>query len=95
MVPTFNDEEKRFLDEVTRWVDECVLPNTRAWEKATFPDDIWKTTAKMGITSCVLPKEFGGRGYSCQTYAELVRIIAKAGSPVAIMRTISAYVWQE
>ena len=84
MQPTFNDEEKRFLDEVTRWVDECVLPNTRAWEKATFPDDIWKTTAKMGITSCVLPKEFGGRGYSCQTYAEMVRIIA-TGDPALAM----------
>ncbi len=78
MVLTFNDEEKQFLADVQRFADDCVAPFTREWEKSTFPDDIWKRTAKLGITSCVLPKEFGGRGHSCGTYAELVRILAKA-----------------
>ena len=53
---------------------------TRTWEKDTFPQDIWKRTAKMGITNCVLPKELGGRGYSCGTYAEMCRLIAR-GDP--------------
>jgi alkylation response protein AidB-like acyl-CoA dehydrogenase len=84
VVLTFNDEEKRFLAEVERFVQECVAPNTREWEKSTFPDDIWTRTAKLGITNCVLPKEFGGRGYSCATYAEMVRIIA-GGDPALAM----------
>lgn len=84
MVLTFSDEESRFLDTVRKFVDEEVAPFTRAWEKATFPDDIWKRTAALGITSCVLPKEFGGRGYSCATYAEMCRIIAK-GDPALSM----------
>jgi alkylation response protein AidB-like acyl-CoA dehydrogenase len=78
MVLSFSDEEKQFLSEAQAFANECVAPFTREWEKATFPDDIWKRTAKLGITSCVLPKEFGGRGYSCGTYAELCRILAKA-----------------
>ncbi|HVT11502.1 MAG TPA: acyl-CoA dehydrogenase family protein [Fimbriimonadaceae bacterium] len=84
MVLTFNDEEKTFLADVERFVEECVAPNTREWEKSTFPDDIWTRTAKLGITSCVLPKQFGGRGFSCATYVELVRLIAK-GDPALAM----------
>lgn len=84
MVLTFKDEEQKFLSDVEGFVRECVAPNTRAWEKSTFPDDIWIRTAKLGITSCVLPKEFGGRGYSCGTYAELIRIIARADPALAM-----------
>ena len=84
MVLTFTDEERKFLQDVERFVDDCVLPNTRAWEKDTFPPDIWKQTAKLGITHCVLPKELGGRGYSCGTYAEMCRLIAR-GDPALAM----------
>ncbi len=84
MVLTFTDDERKFLQDVERFVDDCVLPNTRAWEKDTFPPDIWKQTAKLGITNCVLPKEFGGRGYSCGTYAEMCRLIAR-GDPALAM----------
>jgi butyryl-CoA dehydrogenase len=84
MILSFTDEEQKFLDDVVRFVDTEVAPNTRAWEEATFPDDIWKRTAKLGITHCMLPRELGGRGYSCATYAETVRIIAK-GDPALAM----------
>lgn len=84
MVLTFTDEERQFLGDVERWVEDCVLPNTREWEKDTFPPEIWKETAKRGVTICVLPKEFGGRGYSCGTYAEMCRLIAK-GDPALAM----------
>lgn len=84
MTPTFTDAERRFLDDVRRFVEDEVAPCTRAWEKDTFPPDIWKRTAKLGITSCMLPKELGGRGYSCQTYAEMCRIVA-TGDPALSM----------
>ncbi len=84
MILTFNDEEQKFLDDVRQFVDNVVAPNTRLWEADTFPADIWKQTALLGITSCVLPKTLGGRGHSCATYAELIRIIAK-GDPALAM----------
>ncbi len=84
MVPVFTEEEKGFLGEVARFVDEEVFPCTRAWEKDTFPKDIWKRTARLGITHCMLPKELGGLGYSCQTYAEMCRLIAR-GDPALAM----------
>lgn len=84
MVPHFSVEEKEFLGSVTRFVAESVAPFTREWEKDTFPSDIWKRCAEQGITSCLLPKELGGRGYSCQTYAEMCRIVAH-GDPALAM----------
>ena len=84
MIPNFTDEEKSFLDEVQLFTDEHVLPCTRAWEKDTFPLGIWKQLADRGITSCVLPKSLGGRGYSCATYAETCRILA-TGDPALSM----------
>lgn len=84
MVLHFNEEERAFLASVQQFTDEVALPQTRAWEQSTFPDDIWTTCAAKGFTSCVLPKEFGGRGYSCQTYAEMCRILAK-GDPALAM----------
>jgi alkylation response protein AidB-like acyl-CoA dehydrogenase len=84
MEPIFTPEEARFLEDVRGFVESDVLPCTRSWEKDTFPADIWKRTAALGITSCILKKELGGRGYSCQTYAELCRILAH-GDPALAM----------
>lgn len=84
MTPTFSQEEQEFLATVQHWVDEEVAPCTRAWEEDTFPKNIWKRTAELGVTHCILPKDLGGRGYSCSTYAEMCRIIAK-GDPALCM----------
>ncbi len=84
MVLHFNEEEKAFLASVQQFVNEYVAPRTREWEKDTFPADIWKICAEKGLSSCVLPKEYGGHGYSCQTYAEMCRILAH-GDPALAM----------
>lgn len=78
MILTFTEEEKKFLEGTQKFADESVAPFTREWEKSTFPADIWKQCANAGLSSCVLPKEFGGSGFSCATYAEMCRILAKA-----------------
>jgi alkylation response protein AidB-like acyl-CoA dehydrogenase len=84
MILTFTEEEQHYLASVQRFVDSEVSPNTRVWEQDTFPKDIWQKAAAEGITSCVLSKDLGGRGFSCGTYAELVRIIAR-GDPALAM----------
>lgn len=84
MILPFTEEERQFLASVQTYADECIAPFTREWEKSTFPADIWKQLAPTGITTCVLPKAFGGRGYSCGTYSEVCRIIAKADPALAM-----------
>ncbi|HWP32036.1 MAG TPA: acyl-CoA dehydrogenase family protein [Fimbriimonadales bacterium] len=84
MTLKFTEEEQKFLREVEQFIEEEVAPCTRAWEKDTFPADIWKRCASRGITHVVLPKSLGGLGFSCATYAEMCRIIAK-GDPALAM----------
>jgi alkylation response protein AidB-like acyl-CoA dehydrogenase len=81
----FTAEEATFLDAVRTFVQNDVLPNTREWERNTqFPDDIWPKLGSLGLLSMTLPKDLGGRGYSCQTYVNAVREVAK-GDPALSM----------
>lgn len=78
-------EEATFLDRVREFVASEVLPNTREWERnAAFPDEIWPKLGSLGLLSMTLPKEMGGTGYSCRTYVESCREIAK-GDPALAM----------
>ncbi len=80
-----NPEETAFLDTVRDFVAKEVLPHTREWEKNTqFPDEIWPRLGELGLLSMTLPKEMGGRGYTCQTYVNAVREVAK-GDPALSM----------
>ncbi len=85
MIPRFNEEETRFLANVRAWVADYVLPNSRAWEADRgFPEDIWLRCAELGLTGMTVPAEMGGRGYSCSTYVEACRELAK-GDPALSM----------
>ncbi|MBC8065490.1 MAG: acyl-CoA dehydrogenase family protein [Chlorobia bacterium] len=78
-------EEATFLDGVRKFVAEEVLPNSREWERNTqFPDAIWPRLGEIGLLAMTLPKEMGGRGYTCRTYVEACKEIAK-GDPALSM----------
>lgn len=77
--------EAEFLEQVRQFVAAEVLPNTREWERNTaFPDSIWPRLGELGLLAMTLPKEMGGRGYSCRTYVDACREIAK-GDPALAM----------
>lgn len=77
--------ESDFLAEVERFTNEEILPHTREWEQAAgFPDDIWPKLGKLGLLCMTLPADMGGPGYSCSTYVNACRLIAK-GDPALSM----------
>jgi alkylation response protein AidB-like acyl-CoA dehydrogenase len=81
----FQPQEAEFLDNVRAFVAAEVLPNTREWERnAAFPDEIWRKLGEIGLLSMTLSKEHGGKGYSCNLYAEAVKEVAK-GDPALAM----------
>ncbi|MGV3616832.1 MAG: acyl-CoA dehydrogenase family protein [Fimbriimonas sp.] len=78
-------DEATFLDTVREFVANEVFPNTRQWERdEAFPDSIWPRLGELGLLSIVIPRERGGRGFSCATYCETVRELAK-GDPALAM----------
>ncbi|MFZ4508776.1 MAG: acyl-CoA dehydrogenase family protein [Fimbriimonas sp.] len=79
------DSQATFIDQIREFVALEVLPNTRVWEEETsFPDSIWPRLGELGLLSMTLPVDLGGRGYSCQTYCEAIRELAK-GDPALAM----------
>lgn len=85
MFLNLTDEEIQFLDQVRDFVANEVLPNTREWETNTaFPDDIWPRLGELGLLGMTMPKQWGGREYSCSAYVEACRELAK-GDPALSM----------
>lgn len=80
-----NVDETTFLSNLRAFVASDVLPNTREWENNTaFPDSIWTRLGDLGILSMTVPTSDGGPGYSCKTYVEACRELAK-GDPALAM----------
>ena len=81
----FIQNEDDFLSSVSRFVQEIVLPQTRAWEEAKgFPADIWTKLGELGLLAMTLPKSIGGTGYSCNAYVQACKLLAK-GDPALAM----------
>jgi len=81
----FEKDERKFLENVKEFVRTEVLPNTRGWEQAEeFPNDIWAKLGKLGLLAMTLPESLGGTGYSCATYVQACKEIAK-GDPALSM----------
>lgn len=77
-------EELQYLEGVKQFVAEEVLPHTREWERDRLPDDIFMRCAERKILGLIVPKEFGGHGYSCAAYTETCRLLAQ-GDPALAM----------
>ena len=77
--------ELDWLEGVRGFVAKEVLPYTRDWESAcAFDDGIWTKLGSQGLLSVCLGVEHGGLGYSCGTYCEAIRELAK-GDPALAM----------
>lgn len=78
-------EQQAFLERVQQFCDDEVLPNTRAWEAAgEFSPDIWPKLGRMGMLKVLIPTEWDGLGYTCETYCEMIRLVAKADPALAM-----------
>ncbi len=85
MTPIQSTSEVKFMDSVREFVAVEVLPNTRAWEAdQAFPIGIWRRLGELGLLSMTLSTESGGPGFSCMTYCEACREMAK-GDPALAM----------
>jgi glutaryl-CoA dehydrogenase len=64
-----DDEEKLIRDTTRRWVHERFLPVVgEHFENATFPDDLGKEIAELGLFGGSLPPEYGCAGMNQVAY---------------------------
>jgi len=81
--PTLTPEEQRFLDVET---DElCRL--TKDWEctqQQDMPAEVWRYIKEKGFLGMIIPKEFGGKGFSAYAHSQVVTKLSTRSSAPAV-----------
>lgn len=80
--PQLTEEEQGFLDgpveEACRMVDEWHITH----ERGDMPPELWNFLKKEGFFSLIIPKEYGGKGYSAYAHSQ---VLAKCSSRSMVM----------
>ncbi len=75
------DEEKEARDRVRSYISEAVLPVIEQHAQAlTFPVDVARGLAELGVIGPTIPTEYGGRGASSITYGLMMQEVERADS---------------
>ncbi len=81
--PVLSEEEQRFLDVET--TELCRL--TRDWEctqKQDMPDEVWRYIKDQGFLGMIIPREYGGKGFSALAHSAVVTKLSTRSSAPAV-----------
>src|SRR6476619_2941384 len=81
---TLSAEEQAFLDgpveELCRMLDEWRIN----WELCDLPPDVWDFLKTRKFFAMIIPKEYGGLGFSAYAHSEVIRKIATRSVTAAV-----------
>jgi acyl-CoA dehydrogenase len=81
--PKLTAEERAFLDgpcdEVCKMCDDYKI-----WNDKDLTPEIWEFLKKKGFLGMIIPKEFGGLGFSAFAHSEVVMKLATRSVPLSI-----------
>jgi len=76
-----HDDERMIRDSVARFVHQDVLPQmAESFEQATFPRELIKKTADLGLLGLTLPTQYGGSGASYVAYGLVCQELERGDS---------------
>ncbi|MCO5129997.1 MAG: acyl-CoA dehydrogenase family protein [Xanthobacteraceae bacterium] len=79
--PFYNADHEAFRDVMRRFVDNEIEPHATAWDEAgTFPRDLYRKAAAIGLIGLGFPEEYGGT--PCDNFMWIVAVqeLARAGA---------------
>jgi len=81
--PTLSDEERAFVDGP---VDELcsVLDDWEIWESRDLPKSAWDIIRRERFLGMIIPKEYGGLGFSALAHSEVIMKLATRSIPACI-----------
>lgn len=87
----YNEQHIAFADNVRRFVQKEMTPFVNEWDEAeTFPRELYKKAAEIGLLGLGFSEEYGGIPDADPFYSLLAGIeMAKAGSGGCISRSWS------
>ena len=71
-----SDEEKAFIAGPTRKLCAMLDEWQVNWQLGDLPKPVWDFIAREGFFGIIIPKEYGGRGFSALAHSEIVRTIS-------------------
>lgn len=81
--PKLTPEEQAFLDGPTEELCK-VLDDWTIWQKRDLPKEAWDLMKKERFFGMVIPKEYGGLGFSAYAHAEVIQKVASRSIPACV-----------
>jgi acyl-CoA dehydrogenase len=81
--PSLTDEERTFVDGP---VDElcAVIDDWEVWESRDLPAAAWEIIRRERFLGMIIPKEYGGLGFSALAHSEVIMKLATRSIPACI-----------
>jgi acyl-CoA dehydrogenase len=81
--PLLNEEEQSFLDnqveELCRMLDDHAIAREQ-----DLPPEVWRFIREKGFFGMIIPKEYGGLGFSTLGHSQVVMKVASRSVPAAV-----------
>jgi len=78
-------DQEILRDTVRRFVSEKVVPNARKWDQSeSFPHDVVKELAEMGLMGVLAPPEYDGSGLGSIEMALVIEEVARGDGSLAL-----------
>lgn len=81
--PELTAEEKAFIDNQTEELCRLVDP-WQTWKSRELPDAAWEYMKKEKFLGMIIPKEYGGLGFSALAHSEVIQKIASRSVSAAV-----------
>jgi acyl-CoA dehydrogenase len=76
----FSEEHELFRSSVRRFIQEEMVPQHRAWERAgVVPKELWREAGQQGLLCANVPEAYGGPGGDWLYNVVVVEELARAG----------------
>lgn len=83
-VRELTEEEQAFLDGPTTELASMIDDWKITFEDMDIPEEIWDFVKSNGFLGLIIPKAYGGKGFSATANSEIVTKLASRGSSAAI-----------
>lgn len=75
-------EEKAFMDNEVQQLCE-IVDDHQITEDRDFPEEVWKTCKDKGFFGLIIPKQYGGKGFTAHAHSQVVQKISTRSSSLA------------
>lgn len=81
--PELNAEEKAFIDGPVEKLCN-MIDDWKIWQKREIDEEVWNFMKKERFLGMIIPKEYGGLGFSGLCHSEVVKKVSSRSLPVGI-----------